>query len=340
MIDLREPAQRQVGNTLRLPCAARALAEFADVPALREALAWARAEGLAPLVLGEGSNVVLPAQLERLVLRSLDTRTERLADTGQHVELRVGAGKNWHALVSECLGAQLYGLENLALIPGSVGAAPVQNIGAYGVELAEFVTRIHGVDMESGRERMLARDECDFSYRNSVFKAGLAESFVITAVDLRLSSVPQVNASYPALAQRLDQLGARPTPELVFEAVVGIRSERLPDPALEPNAGSFFKNPIVPRAEALSLQSENPGLPVFAWGAKQSKVSAAWMIDACGFKGIERDGVGVSARHALVLVHRGGGYAALLALAEDIVAAVKARFGCTLDIEPVVYTGE
>jgi UDP-N-acetylmuramate dehydrogenase len=261
----------------------------------------------------------------------------RVADDSQTVVLRVGAGRHWHALVSECLDAGLYGLENLALIPGSVGAAPVQNIGAYGAELEQFVVAVHGLEVETLRGRVLNKGECEFAYRQSVFKAALAGRFIITAVDLRLSRDPVVNTQYPALAERLARFPGPVTPRAVFDAVVALRRERLPDPARDPNAGSFFKNPLVPRTEALALQAANPGLPVFAADADRAKLSAAWMIDACGFRGAQRDGVAVSADHALVLVHRGGGQSRLLALASEIAAAVKARFGCELEIEPVVY---
>jgi UDP-N-acetylmuramate dehydrogenase len=354
----RESASLTDANTLHLPCTAAALCEFAGADELRAALAWAQAHDLEPLVLGEGSNVILPPQLPRAVLRSSDRELQVVKEDVNAVELRVGAGMNWHALVTECLQRGWHGLENLALIPGSVGAAPVQNIGAYGVELAQFVSAVHGVELASGEEGTLDSAECAFAYRDSIFKGALAGAFAITAVDLRLSRGQLVNSSYPALAKRLRDVGGKITPHAVFDTVVALRRERLPDPARDPNAGSFFKNPVVPRAQAAALREAHPALPVYPVAAggygepgaeersgreahaaeeEMVKLSAAWLIDACGFKGREGDGVAVSARHALVLVHRGGGQDRLLALADDIRAAVESRFAVRLELEPTVY---
>jgi UDP-N-acetylmuramate dehydrogenase len=334
------PAQLRERNTLQLPCEAAALLEFDDTQALLDALSWCADNSLPPFILGDGSNVVLPQILPRAVLRSVATHVTVLDEANDSVLLRVGAGKNWHQLVSECVQAKRYGIENLALIPGSVGAAPVQNIGAYGVELSSVVVGAHGVYLDSGESRYLDKEGCAFAYRDSIFKRELSGRFAITDVDLRLSREPRVDLAYPALAERVAFSTTGPTPHSVFEAVVALRRERLPDPAVEPNAGSFFKNPIVPVAQARALSREYPVLPVFSVDDSYSKVSAAWLIDQCGFKGAVRDRVAVARLHALVLVNRGGVQEDLLALADEIRDAVRARFGCELEIEPVVYRGD
>lgn len=334
------PAQLAGANTLALPCEASALLTFGDDDALLDALVWCEKAQLRPLVLGEGSNVVLPETLRRAVLRSADQSVTVLEDRADGVQLRVGAGKNWHALVTECLAAGWYGLENLALIPGSMGAAPVQNIGAYGVELATFVAAVHGVDLSCNARQTLTPEDCAFAYRHSVFKAALNGRFIISAVDLCLSRKPETNVTYAALGERLARLQQAPTPAAVYRAVVGLRRERLPDPATEPNAGSFFKNPVLTARQAAALKSEHQGLPVYPAGQDQAKVAAAWLIEACGFKGVQRGPVGVAEEHALVLVNHGGAQRDVLALAGEISAAVRDRFGCELEIEPVVYRGE
>lgn len=330
------PAQLGAANTLRLPCEAAALWDCSSDHAVMAALEQCGARGLRPLPLGEGSNVLLPPRLERGVLRSSDATVQRLDSEGGEILLRVGAGKNWHELVCDCLDRGWHGLENLALIPGTVGAAPVQNIGAYGAELADFVLAVHGVNMLSGDAQTLDRETCAFAYRDSVFKGALAGRFMITAVDFALSPRPTVNLSYPSLAARLREWGSAESPQKVFEAVVALRRERLPDPATTPNAGSFFKNPLVSETAAAALQDEFPQLPLFAAGDGYRKASAAWMIESCGFRGKQLGTAAVSAAHALVLVNHFGDRDALLTLAQEIREAVRDRFGCELELEPTV----
>lgn len=336
---LLAPAQLRKRNTLQLPCDAAALLEFDHTQALLDALSWCAGHSLQPLILGDGSNIVLPQVLRRAVLCSTATHVTVLEETDDSVLLRVGAGKNWHQLVIECLQAKRYGIENLALIPGSVGAAPVQNIGAYGVEVSSVVVGAQGVYLDSGESRYLDREHCAFAYRDSIFKRALAGRFAITDVDLRLSREPRVDLAYPALAERVALSDTAPTPHSVFDAVVALRRERLPDPTLEPNAGSFFKNPIVSIEQATALSREYPALPIFAVDDSYSKLSAAWLIDQCGFKGAVRERVAVAHLHALVLVNRGGVQEDLLALADEIRDGVRRRFSCELEIEPVVYCG-
>jgi len=303
---------------------------------LRAALAEARERGLPVLVLGEGSNVLFAGNVDALVLRYTATGREVLADDGDSIRLRVAAGENWHQLVFWCLGQGYHGLENLALIPGTVGAAPIQNIGAYGVELAAFVDSVHAVRISDGESLVLSRETCAFGYRDSVFKGALRDAVVITAVDLRLRRRPLPITDYPSLRQRLASQGDDADPRAVFDAVVALRRERLPDPVETPNAGSFFKNPVVDRETAAALAERFPAMPQFdAPGGR--KLAAGWLIEQCGWRGVEGEGVAVHPGHALVLTSHGGDGRALLALARRIQDSVAATFGCTLEIEPRVY---
>lgn len=326
-------------NSLALQGRARALLRLTQASRLLPALQWAADRDLPVIALGEGSNVVIAGDLEALVLRIETRGREVLDETAGSVCLRVAAGENWHQLVQWCLGEGYYGLENLALIPGSVGAAPVQNIGAYGVELASFVRAVHCVEIAKGAERTLTGDDCGFGYRDSVFKRELRDKLIITAVDFTLPRQPQVQAQYPALANALEQRKlADPTPQDIFDTVVDIRRSKLPDPTQLPNAGSFFKNPVVSSENARELARQFPGLPLYPQADEQIKLPAAWLIDYCGWKGYRRGDIGVHAEHALVLVNYGGDNGrALLALAAEVAATVEETFGISLEIEPRVY---
>jgi UDP-N-acetylmuramate dehydrogenase len=326
-------------NTLALPATARAMAVVSGVDEVKEALALARTEGLRVVPLGEGSNVVLVADVAALVLRQRPLAFEIMEAGADEGVIRSHAGQDWHELVAGTLASGYFGLENLALIPGTVGAAPIQNIGAYGVELSAFVDRVYAVAVETGEEVELARRECQFGYRDSVFKHRLRDQLVITAVDLRLPRRPAPNTSYPSLSGYLAERGVgQADPQQVFEAVVAIRSARLPDPARLPNAGSFFKNPVVPIEQARALVQRFPELPNYSQGNSTSKLSAAWMIDYCGFKGRRAGGAGIHSAHALVLVNHGDATGRdVLALAGEVEHAVATTFGVTLEIEPRIY---
>ncbi len=337
LIHRAEPLKSR--NSLSLAARANALATVEDEAELRQALAWARAEGLPVVPLGGGSNVVLAGDLEVLVLcqKSADiTPLQQVADT---VFLRVSAAHDWHLLVQECLARGWYGLENLALIPGQVGAAPIQNIGAYGVELEHFVRAVHAVDITTDEQLELTAADCRFGYRDSIFKHELRDRVVVTHVDLALSLSPRCQLTYPALQEELEARGiADPVPQDVFDAVVSVRRRRLPDPALEPNAGSFFKNPVLSADHGDALLAAHPDLPCYEQDDGSIKVPAAWLIEQCGWKG-QRDGdLGVHPNHALVLVNYGADSGSeLLALADRIAESVQARFEVALEIEPRIY---
>lgn len=333
----REHVDLQALNTLALPAGARYFSAVDSEVQLAEAVAWAQARRLPLLVLGGGSNVVLCGEWPGLVLH-MALRGRRVQRDGGSATLWAAAGENWHALVQWSLQQGLYGLENLTLIPGTAGAAPIQNIGAYGVELAHHLVAVRGWSLAEGRSVELSAAQCEFGYRDSIFKRALRGNFIITAIQLRLATVFTPVLEYPALRE---VLGGNTAPDaLQVEAAVRfIRESRLPDPAQLPNAGSFFKNPVIDAAHFQRLRAAHPQLPHFD-AADGVKIPAAWLVEQCGWKGRRRGAVGVHDRQALVLVHypgSGGDGRDLLALAADIRADVERRFGVALELEPTVY---
>lgn len=321
-------------NTLRLMSQAEHLVSVSSSAELDGLLQDAPQEAVIR-VLGEGSNVILYDTLPGItILMDIEGR-EMISDDGQKILLRAGAGENWHALVLWCHHQGFHGLANLALIPGSVGAAPIQNIGAYGVEVAQWIHGVHATHRSTGRHAVLTSDECDFCYRDSVFKHAAGEDWIITAVDFELSRDAPVEAYYPALRERLSE--AELTHDAVLASVMAIRRERLPDPVITPNVGSFFKNPIVAEDEAGQLRATHPELPVFSAPEGKAKISAAWLIDQLDWRGKEHAGVRVSADHALVLEGCGARVATpWLALADAIAQSVQETFGILLELEPTV----
>lgn len=320
-------------NTLRLPCRVEHYTAPTTLSNLQAALHHAHAQQWPITLLGGGSNVLLPPTLMGMALRpALDHWWLERREEG--VVAFVGAGVNWHSLVMALAARGLWGTENLALIPGDCGAAPVQNIGAYGVELSDVLEGVQVVELATGEARWLSAKACQFGYRDSIFKRALAGRVVITQLALRLSEHPRPVLGYGDLASRIS---ASPTPLAVAQAVCAIRQEKLPDPAVLANAGSFFKNPVVSDAHAQRLLQAYPQMPHFPQAHQHTKLAAGWLIDQCGLKG-HRDGAfGVHERQALVLVHFGGGdRPGLLRFAESVANAVHERFAVTLEPEPRV----
>ncbi len=285
-------------------------------------------------MLGGGTNLVLARDIPGLVIQLRHSSVTY--DDATH-SVTAGAGVGWHSLVLDTLAHDRPGLENLSLIPGSTGAAPVQNIGAYGVELAERFIRCRALHLPSGNWRVFERDDCDFDYRHSVFKA-FAGEYAITEVTLEvgrhLPLVHDYTSLHRCLASRSSgDIDAR----AISNCVIDIRGKKLPDPARTGNAGSFFKNPLIDRSLFEKLRTSHPDIIGHAQVDGRVKLAAGWLIDSLGFKGYRRDGVGVHRDQALVLVNLGEGTGdELLALAEEVSGAVQGRFGVALEIEPVV----
>lgn len=294
-------------------------------------LAEAEAKSLPITVLGGGSNVILAPFVPGLVVVPSMTAV-RYSDNGNDtVRVYAEAGVEWPALVVETADRGLWGIENLALIPGRCGAAPVQNIGAYGVELADVVDAVHVLYFD-GREAVISAQDAQFGYRDSIFKHALAGRCLITAIELIVQRHAEPKLDYGDLSARV----AVPyTPANIAAVVSAVRREKLPDPRELGNAGSFFKNPVIEQEHAERLLMKHTAMPHFIVGEHKVKVPAAWLIDQCGFKGSTYGAVGVHDRQALVLVNRGGGDAvALMALAKRIQQQVHAQFGIALEPEP------
>ena len=333
---LTENASLTARNGFRVTARAELLVDVREPQGLTElfAMPWFRT---APtVVLGEGSNTLIVGDVPGAVIAINSRGRTVLDDAGDSVLLRVAAGEHWDDVVRWSLGLGLAGLENLALIPGTAGAAPIQNIGAYGVEIGEFVEVVEAWDRHAQRVVRLTAAECAFGYRDSVFKRAPAR-WLVSAVELRLSRNRVPRFDYPGLAQELAALGAsaHPRPAQVAEAVSRLRTRKLPNPELVPNVGSFFRNPVVAAAVATELQRDAPGIPSFPTAnPEQHKLSAAWLIERAGWKGHREGDAGVAAQHALVLVNHGQASGAqILALAQRIAASVQDRFGVELEPE-------
>ncbi|MBB5206985.1 UDP-N-acetylmuramate dehydrogenase [Chiayiivirga flava] len=333
---LTERAPLAGRNGFRLPARAELLADVRRADGLAELLAYPYVRRAPVMVLGEGSNVLFADDVPGLVV-SLEKMLGRhvLAHDGDTVLVRAAAGERWDDLVRWSVGHGFCGLENMSLIPGTVGASPIQNIGAYGAEIAEFVETVEAWDREAGALVRLANRQCAFGYRDSLFKRE-RERWIVTAVELRLSRVRALRYDYPGLPEELAAMGVdTPRASHVAEAVARLRTRKLPNPALLPNVGSFFKNPVVDATCADRLLREHPSMPNFPGpDAAQRKLSAAWLIEQCGWKGFRDGDAGVAAQHALVLVNHGNATGAqLLDLARRIAASVRERFGVTLEPE-------
>lgn len=327
----RESRDAALANTFGVRARAQRLIEVDDIDAMPSAL---RDAGPDALLVGGGSNLLIVDPLIGSVVRTRDARFAIVDEEGDAIRVRCAAGATWHEFVMRTVANGWFGLENLALIPGSVGAAPIQNIGAYGVEVMDLIDAVQVHDRATGETCWWPHDECGFSYRDSAFKHD-PQRHAVLRVDFLLSRAPRLQLGYAGIGGELAALGIdAPTPRDVAEAVIAIRRRKLPDPAVIGNAGSFFKNPIVDSAIADALQAVHPHMPVFDAGRDgYRKLSAAWLIDECGWKG-HRDGdAGVSPGHALVLVNHGHATGEqLLDLARRIAASVRERF--VIDIEP------
>lgn len=328
-------------NTLGLPARAQELIEIKSLEQLKKLSSTLTNKPR--VILGEGSNVVVHSPIDApILINRLKGKT--LAADGL---VTAAAGENWHELVIWSLNQGFGGLENLALIPGSVGAAPVQNIGAYGVELKDLLIDLSAWDFSTHSEVTFTREDCGFGYRDSIFKNQSIQGswdcprYMITSVRFGLKPVGtyEPNISYRDLSEKLKTLDQKPTPMDVAQAVMDIRSQKLPNPKQIGNVGSFFKNPVISSVQAKNLAVLYPDLPHYPIESNQDdtcKIPAAWLIEKCGFKGVRRGDVGVHEKHALVLVNYGDGTGReIVSLAQEIQASVVARFGIFLEPEPV-----
>ncbi len=336
-------------NTFGIDVRARWLAEFATSDELGELLEWggsrtgAQGRGMPTvrregqrLVLGGGSNILLTGNVDGIVLRNRIVGIELIDEDEDYVYVRAGAGENWHAFVEYCIGRGWGGVENLSLIPGSVGAAPMQNIGAYGVETKDTFFELQAYHIAERKVYMFSGNDCEFGYRESVFKRRLKGEFVIVSVSFRLCKKPVFKTAYGAIGEELGRMGVKELSiRAISRAVIAIRRSKLPDPAELGNAGSFFKNPTIPDEQFEALQLEFPSIVGYRnTGTDTTKVAAGWLIEQCGWKGFRRGDAGVHARQALVLVNYGSATGQeIYDLSEAVVKSVRSTFGVELERE-------
>ncbi|MGO1502385.1 MAG: UDP-N-acetylmuramate dehydrogenase [Marinobacter sp.] len=337
--ELQENVELAKLNTLCVSATARFYIDITSLDELRGALAWAKENGHTALVLGGGSNLVFAGDFAGLVIRMqiAERSWEKVDETG--ATLVLGAGENWHESVLYAAGTGYRGIENLALIPGTAGAAPVQNIGAYGVELCDTLVSVTALDRESNELVCFENADCNFAYRDSLFKRSPGR-YIITTIRIRLSRQQPLQLGYRDLEEYIGDTAAKDLNALtVAEAVMAVRHRKLPDPTILPNAGSFFKNPVVSGKQFNELQAEYPDVVGYPKDGTV-KLAAAWLIDQSGWKGYRNARVGVHNRQALVLInHSSGTGQDVLALASDIRQSVQKRFGVNLEMEPGIVGG-
>ncbi|MCV9386404.1 UDP-N-acetylmuramate dehydrogenase [Reichenbachiella ulvae] len=334
MSEILEGVSLQPYNTFGLEAKADFFTDITELEDLKNALKWAGKHDLAYYILGGGSNVLLTGDFDGLIIKNSLKGIEVLEESDQEVVLKVAAGEVWHDLVLYTIEQGWGGIENMSLIPGTVGAAPMQNIGAYGVEIKDVFVSLEALNNRSLELETFDGEACQFGYRESVFKKELKGQYVISSVTIKLTKNPILNTSYGAINETLSQRGiTQPTIKDVSDAVISIRQSKLPDPVKIGNSGSFFKNPVVTEAKYAALK-ESYDAPGYPQGSGEVKVPAGWLIEQAGWKGKRIGNIGVHDKQALVLVNHGGGSGKeLYQLALDIQASVLAKFDITIHPE-------
>ncbi len=322
-------------NTFGFDAIAQSYLAVTSKAELTQAMAYIAQQGLAYQVLSGGSNLLISKYVAGLTLHMQIKGVSVVDENDEHVFVEVGAGENWHEFVEFCVSKEWQGIENLALIPGLVGASPVQNIGAYGVEIKDVLVSLKAYDFEQSRYVELVNQQCGFGYRDSLFKHTQGR-YLITAVTFKLNKQPTINVKYKALQDYIDKTVKKEISiQDVFDAVCAVRASKLPDPSVIANAGSFFKNPCVTQQQFDQLLLEEPNIVGYSVANNEVKLAAGWLIDQCGWKGFSEKGVGVYEKQALVLIHTGGATIDdLLDLARKIQQSVFDRFAVQLEIEP------
>jgi len=317
-------------NTLHISARAGSFASVESKSELRTLLQYT--DEKKNLVLGGGSNILFAGDFEGLVIHMAITGREVVKETEENVWLKIGAGENWHETVRYCIDQGWGGIENLSLIPGTVGAAPIQNIGAYGVELKEVFEWLEAVNIETAEVERFEAEDCQFGYRDSIFKNEFKGKYVITDVVLKLSKQPEVNTTYGAIKSKLKERAIdNPTIRDISDIVIDIRNSKLPDPKTLGNAGSFFKNPVVNKELYHRIKESHPNVPGYPMENREVKVPAGWLIEQTGWKGKVVGNVGTFKQQALVIVNLGGATGQqILNLAAKIRDSVKKEFGIKL----------
>ncbi|MBO9572378.1 MAG: UDP-N-acetylmuramate dehydrogenase [Chitinophagaceae bacterium] len=329
-MNLKENISLKPYNTFGINATARYFSEFKSAEELEQLLAFENKR----LILGGGSNILFTKDFPGIVLKNEISGIDIVKEDKDHVYITAGAGENWHRLVMYCIDRDLAGIENLSLIPGSVGASPMQNIGAYGVEIKDVFHSLEAYHIHDKKIISFSNTDCGFGYRESVFKNKYKGEFIILNVTYRLNKTPVYNTSYGAIEEELAKMNAPLTIQNISKAVINIRTSKLPDPAEIGNAGSFFKNPTVDRDKYEALKKEWPSLPGYPQHSGDVKLAAGWLIEQCGWKGYRKGDAGCHARQALVLVNYGNASGdEIYALSEQILNSVADKFHVHLERE-------
>lgn len=335
MSSLQENISLRPYNTFGIDARARYFASFNSLSQLEELFNHKRQTTNHKLILGGGSNILLTKDFDGLVLKNEIKGIDIIDEDESHIYIKSGAGENWHQLVMYCVKNNYAGMENLSLIPGNVGASPMQNIGAYGVEIKDVFHELEAFHRLDKTIQKFSLKDCEFGYRESVFKNKFRDQFVITSVTYRLNKKPSFNISYGAIQQELEKMGVKELSiQAISQAVINIRSSKLPDPKEVGNAGSFFKNPLVPKDHYENLRKNYPTIVAFPSVHEQMKLAAGWLIEQCGWKGYRNGDAGCYPKQALVLVnYRNATGNEIFQLSEQIIASVKNKFDVVLERE-------
>lgn len=322
-------------NTFGLESRAQSFEEVKSVESLTAIIKNPELRAVPKFILGGGSNILLTQDVDALVIKISIKGIEKVKEDNDHIWLHVGAGEMWHDFVMYCVDNEYAGVENLSLIPGTVGAAPMQNIGAYGVEIKEVVEMVETISFEDAASKVFSNDACLFGYRESIFKHELKGQYIITGVLFRLNKKPAYHVAYGDIQKTLEEMDVQTLSiKAVSDAVIRIRRSKLPDPAEIGNAGSFFKNPEIPEDQFNRLKIDFPALPGYPAGQGFVKVPAGWLIEQAGWKGYRDGAIGVHARQALVLVNYGGGSGGeIKLLSQKIQQSIEEKFGIRLNAE-------
>lgn len=326
-------------NSFGIDVSARYFTEVNSIAGFKELQQSTIYKNTPLLILGGGSNLLFTKDFAGLVVKNNLLGIEIIKQEQEHVWIKAAAGENWHNFVLWCVDNKYAGIENLSLIPGCIGAGPMQNIGAYGVEIKDVCHEVHAIDLQTGQEKIFTNTDCKFGYRESVFKHNYKNKYLITAVVFKLNKKPLFNTSYGAIEQELKAMGVTELSiKAISDAVIRIRSSKLPDPAKIGNAGSFFKNPEVSRQKHDELKQQFPNLVAYVLDNGNYKLAAGWLIEQCGFKGKRFGDAGVHANQALVLVNYGHAKGdEIYNLSQQILDTVKDTFDVTLEREVNIY---
>lgn len=333
--EIKEDFSLHSFNTFHIDSVARYFTEVNTIESLKELITSGQLKDKLLLIVGGGSNLLFTGNFKGIVVHIINRGIETISRTDDSVIVKAAAGENWHEFVTFCVNQGFGGIENLSLIPGNVGSCPIQNIGAYGVEVKDTILSVDAVDLHTGKLLNFSKDECRFGYRDSIFKRDLKGKFAICSVTFQLKLNPVVQLEYGAIKQELSVMGVEnPTIADVSKAVCAIRHSKLPDPKILGNAGSFFKNPTVDEKFAEKLAESFPKLVSYPLGDEKAKLAAGWLIEQCGWKGFRDGDAGVHEDQSLVLVNYGNATGSnILTLAHRIQNSVYERFGVKLEME-------